>query len=50
MPTQKELEQLEKAKSSLKEKPLTTKEAFHRSQLTLLKMRKKLKEKSKKSK
>ena len=35
---------------SLKEKPLTTKEAFHRSQLTLLKMKKKLKENSKKSK
>jgi len=35
---------------SLKEKPLTTKEAFHRSQLTLLKLREKLKEKSKKSK
>ena len=35
---------------SLREKPLTAKEAFHRSQLTLLKMRKKLKENSKKSK
>ena len=33
---------------SLREKPFTTKEAFHRSQLTLLKMREKLKEKSKK--
>ena len=35
---------------SLRENPMTTKEAFHRSQLTLLKMRKKLEEKSKKSK